>query len=256
MSGLMKSVKKVFKKVTKAVGKIMPIALAAAAIYFTAAGAIAGTGMGGWSATVNSAIKSMGATGILADTLAGAVTQAGYGAIIGGVGGAMTGQGAMKGAQYGALAGTVTGGLTGAITNPISGPMSSTASAPSALKVGPSTGGAVTPAAGGVAPVAGVAPPTSWMNTRVAGGLVSGGLQGVGAFLTGPDEDARAEAAGITAKGRLEEQQQLAGNYVSPEGKGLLTSYQQTNQQSQKPSERFDPSGPNYIWDGSRITRA
>ena len=255
MSGLMKSVKKVFKKVTKAVGKIMPVALAAAAIYFTAGGSLMGIS-GSWGSVVNQAVTKMGGTGLLADTLAGAVTQAGYGAIIGGVGGAMTGQGAMKGAQYGAAAGAVTGGVTGAITNPISGPMSSTASTsairPVLPKVGPSTSGGGSGGGGG----GGATPPTSWMNSRFVGGLASGGLQGVGAFLTGADEDARAEAADITASGRLREQQQLADNYVSPEGKGLLTSYQQTNQQSQKPSERFDPSGPNYIWDGSRITRA
>jgi len=113
MSGVVKSVGKVFKKVAKVATKIAPVALAAAAIYFTA-GAALGAGVG-WGGTVTGAVSKLGLSGGLANIVGGAITQAGYGAAIGGITSAVTGGGFVKGAQLGTATGLVTGGVTGAM---------------------------------------------------------------------------------------------------------------------------------------------
>jgi len=125
MSGLVKGVKKVFSKVLKVVKKVAPVILAAAAIYFTAGAALGISGAaGGWGAAASSLSSNLGLTGTLGKIVTGAVTQAGYGAAIGGVTSFVTGGDVMKGMQTGAAAGAVTGGITGGIgfeTDPLKG---------------------------------------------------------------------------------------------------------------------------------------
>ena len=84
MSKVFKGVKKVFKKVFKVIKKVVPIVLAAAAIYFTAGAALGvGSAAGGWGA-MGAKIGGVFGEGVLASTVTGAVTSAGYGAAIGG----------------------------------------------------------------------------------------------------------------------------------------------------------------------------
>ena len=108
MSKVFKGIKKVFKKVIDVVKKVAPIILAAAAIYFTAGMALAGTA--GWAGVVGGATTSLG-TGVLGSTVTGAITGAGYGAAIGGITSAMTGGNFSDGAGRGAVSGAISGGL-------------------------------------------------------------------------------------------------------------------------------------------------
>jgi len=255
MSGVLKSTKKVFKKVTKVVKKIAPIALAAAAIYFTAGAALGGAG---WGATVGAAVRGMAGTGVLADVLAGAVTQAGFGAVLGGAIGAVTGKGILKGAQYGALGGAVTGGATGAFgmgANLPSNLGGVQADLPSNLAIPPAVlnaGGDNLSMAGALdqAAVSPVRVPTNnlgsggggggtgfwssdFANSPVAGGLVLGAGQGLVALASTLGDD-----AGDISR---EERDAIRANYSGT--KGLLTSYN-APVQPQTPTERFDANYP------------
>lgn len=112
--GLFSGLKKVFKKVTKVLVKVAPIALLAGAAIFTGGAALGlAPFAGGWGAAAAGFASNLGLTGTLGSVVTGAVTQAGYGALIGGGLSAATGGSFIKGAQLGALTGTVTGGLTG-----------------------------------------------------------------------------------------------------------------------------------------------
>lgn len=112
MSKLVKGVKKVFRRVVKAVKKILPVVLAAAAVFFTAGAALVGTA--GWAAAAGK-VGSLLGTGTLGKTVAGAVYHAGYGAVIGGTVSKLSGGGFTQGAQRGAAIGAVTGGLAGGL---------------------------------------------------------------------------------------------------------------------------------------------
>ena len=117
MSGVVKTVKKVFKKVTNVVKKVAPIALGVGALVFTGGAALGLPALaGGFGGAVSSALGAVGvnATGALGSVLTGAVTQAGYGAAIGGVTSMVSGGDFKDGAKMGAAAGAITGGLTGA----------------------------------------------------------------------------------------------------------------------------------------------
>lgn len=109
MSGVVKSVKKKFRKVTKKVGKLAPIALAAGATFFTLGKALNITGSFG--DVLGKVVNGFGVNpnGQLGRVLTSSVAKAGYGAAIGSIMGT-------KGMQYGALAGGVLGGLS-AMTN-------------------------------------------------------------------------------------------------------------------------------------------
>lgn len=114
MSGVVRGVKKVFKKVAKVVKRVAPIVLAAAAIYFTAGAAMGAAGAaGGWGAAASSLGTTIGGTGTLGSVLGGAITQAGYGAAIGGVMSKAQGGSFSDGARAGAAVGAVTGGVGG-----------------------------------------------------------------------------------------------------------------------------------------------
>lgn len=109
MSGIAKSVGKVFKKVTKAASKILPAVLAVGATVFTAGAALGLPAMSsGWGGAVSSVFGS-GST--LGNVLTGAITQAGYGAALGGAASALGGGSFADGAGMGAAAGALGGGL-------------------------------------------------------------------------------------------------------------------------------------------------
>lgn len=109
MSGVLKSVGKVFKKVGKAVGKILPAVLAVGATVFTAGAALGLPAMaGGWGGAVSSVF---GGGSTIGNMLTGAVTQAGYGAALGGAASMIGGGSFSDGAAAGAAAGAVGGGL-------------------------------------------------------------------------------------------------------------------------------------------------
>lgn len=123
--GMFSGVKKAFKKITtNKVFMIAAVAVAAAAVVFTAGAALGvaplAAGCGG---AMTGLAGSMGLTGTAASVVAGALTQAGYGAAIGFAGGGLMSslsggsfmKGAMQGAGAGLLTGAVTGGITGAI---------------------------------------------------------------------------------------------------------------------------------------------
>jgi len=282
MSGVAKSVGKVFKKVAKVAKKVAPYALAAAAIYFTAGAAlgVAGTA-GGWGAAVSSLTSNMGATGMLGNILTGAITQAGYGAALGGLTAGLTGKDIGKGAMMGAAGGAVTGGAMGGFglpTDPLAGIGSSSAPA-SGVAGGPgvATGGPINlnPAAGptGVALAgpssAGVnlTPAATWTGNSVnganGGGLFTqggwvernGALLGQAAGGLGQGIIGLADSQGDAESGdrRAElwlardqaERDAITANY-SGAGAGLLTpenmAYLQGQPQRPTPAQRFDPA--------------
>lgn len=124
MSGVVKSIGKVFKKVASSAGKILPLALGAAAVLYTAGWALGVTGTaGGWGAAASKIGSVFGEGSTLGKIVGGAITQAGYGAVTGAVTSAVTGGNPWKGAQMGALGGAVTGGVMGGLgmeTDPLS----------------------------------------------------------------------------------------------------------------------------------------
>lgn len=203
MSGIVKGVKKAFKKVGKVAKKVAPIALAAGAAYFTGGAALglAGTA-GGWGAAASSAVSSLGATGTLGSVLTGAATQAGYGALAGAGISAVTGGNVSKGMRTGAMTGAVTGGVSGGMA-----PRMPTGGDPTAAgRAGERT---VTGMGGENLGTIPAPRPTE----GASGGLLSNapGASGGG-------------GSGFLGKGGwLERNQTLAGHVVSGVGQGLMT---------------------------------
>lgn len=218
MSGVVKGIGKVFKKVIKNLPKIITSAIAVAAIYFTAGAALGVVGMaGGWGGAV---------AGLnLGPVLGGAITSAGYGAAIGGVVSGVTGGDVMKGMQRGAATGAIAGGLTGAITGSGSAldPLAETgAGAPATEAAGadPSSLGSmpadVAPADTAVSSAATQGAPGSIMATNAPAPAPSGGglLNQGSTPSTGP---------GVMDKGGwLERNQMLAGQVVGGLGQGIM----------------------------------
>lgn len=223
MSGAVKSVKKVFKKSIKTFSKVAPIAIGVAAVVFTAGSAFGA--LPSWG----TAVQSLTGSSTLGNIMAGAVTQAGYGAAIGMAGAALTGGNITKGAQYGAAAGAVTGGISGAAGLPTD---------PLAKSAGPATGGVASQGAGtagipmqtaaGAAPAAaatamgdatgaGAMAPGGWLERN--GELVGGLLKGVGEgwVRSGEaDEEGKSQIKILRERNR-----QIADNYRG-QGNGLL----------------------------------
>jgi hypothetical protein len=221
MSGVVKGVKKVFKKVVKVIKKVAPIVLAAAAVYFTAGAALGVSGAaGGWGAAVTKLTSSIGLNGTLGKIVTGAVTQAGYGAAIGGVTSAVTGGDIMDGMKRGALIGAVTGGVTGGLgfeTDPLKGAFDD--------KI---TGGvgqeALTGSAG-----------TDTLNTGVSGSPAGFEASADNGFLDN-----------MFAKGGwVERNQDLAGGVIKGVGEGLVRGLT-AQDQSEAYAERWRQMGDNY----------
>lgn len=168
MSGVLKSIGKVFKKVTSStVGKIVLGALAVAAVVVTggaALGLIPGiTGLGGLAA-------SLGASPLLA----GVLSAAGTGATIGAIGGLISGKGILKGATTGLLVGAAAGGI-GAALGGIGGAAGGIPAPDLAADAGVNIGSTnlVTGAVDG-----GLGQAASGLGTGVAGAVGSSGIGG------------------------------------------------------------------------------
>lgn len=272
MSKVFKGVKKVFKKVTKAVGKvfkaikkILPVALAAGAVVFTAGAALGA--LPTWGAAVGSLVKSMGATGLLAKTLTGAVTYAGYGAVTGGLTSALTGGKITKGMMMGALGGAITGGVLGGmgVIDPggfgaaegdlISGGTGDTTLAGGdrlamdAPKIGPGAGG--TPPAGQLP----TNPPATSPGVFGAGGWLERNQQLVGGLVKGVGQGLMSDDRGDAYARAYRERQSLINDNYRGLGPGLLRpddrGYLAGQPQRPTPEQRFDPStyGGRYVFD-------
>ena len=157
--------------------------LLAASAFFTLGASLGVTG--GWAAKVGTFASKIGLGGKMGNIVAGAITQAGTGAWVGGAISAASGQGFMKGAALGAAGGAVVGGAAGAI-RPVA------ASGVKGLErfgAGPPAqagGGAATTAT--ASPAVAAAGGGKSLFSRIASGVVgSGGIgpivQGIGAGL-------------------------------------------------------------------------
>ena len=189
MSGGLKGVKKVFKKVIKTTKKVLPIALGVAAVVFTA-----GNAMGALPSWGEAVSNVTGSGSVLQNMLAGAVTQAGYGSVLGMATSAVTGGDLVKGAGYGALTGAATGGVMGA--------------------AGQQTDilGDLSPQDSGLGPVT----PTGTSPT----GVVTGGVPGP---VAAPAPPAPGGGGGIMGQGGwLERNGELAGSLIKGVGGGLM----------------------------------
>lgn len=258
MSKVWKGAKKVFKKVVGGISKVAPVALAAGTIFFTAGAALGVPGTaGGWGGAVSSLTERLGAGEVLTNVLTGAVTQAGYGAVVGGAASLLTGGDPMKGLQFGAAGGAATGGLMGGLgmkTDPLAG-IGETGAAPSnttgggPINLNPAQGptGVPLPAsAAATAPSTAAAPATGGGGLFRTGGwlernqnLVGHAVKGLGGGLLGMAQGDDAVEAGELALERDEaERDYIRGNY----GSGNVPGYRvlaSTNNPS--PAQRFDP---------------
>lgn len=254
MCNPIKAIKKVFKRVVKAARIIVPLVLAAAAIYFTAGAALGVTGTaGGWLSS------NLGLSGTLGGIVSGAVNQAGYGALLGGGISAVTGGNVGKGLLTGAVAGAVTGGITGAIQAPVSaassGATGATGPGTPATSATPSgTVAQATSAPSNLVPSQGPTgvPVTSSQTTGLLSGagkfitdnqtLIGGAIQGLGTGLGGLAEaDAHVEAARIAADDRAAERARIAGNFDVSRS-GLLTGTLSDTTRRPTPEQQFDPT--------------
>lgn len=203
MSKIVKSVKKVFKKVGNVVKKVAPAALAIGAIVFTGGAALGLAPMaGGWAGAASAITAKLGAGGVLGGALTGAITQAGYGALAGGAMAAVSGGDVRRGLMMGAAAGAVTGGITGGF-NAASAARQATAGVPGA-------GGTIEMGdAYNAATGAGVTQPTAAGTGSAAPGTTAS--RGLLSSVTGDG-------------GWLERNQTLVGNVVGGIGEGLMSS--------------------------------
>lgn len=169
MSGVIRGIRKVFKKVVKTVKKVAPYAIFAAAVVFTAGAALAaagalgpaaaaGQGIFGWSTALSSAIGGPGGmlagSPVLASVITGAVTQGIIGTAVGGAVALATGTDLKRGMLLGGVGGLVTGGVTGLVTAP-----AVPAPAQAAARPGLATGAPVTTRLPAEAGGTGIAPP-------------------------------------------------------------------------------------------------
>ncbi len=112
MSGILKGIKKVFRKVVKVVKRVALPALAIAGVVLTGGAALGVFGAAGLSGALGSLGLSAGLSSVL--------TTAATGATIGAVGSAITGGNILKGASTGFLVGGAAGGL-GQLLSPAAG---------------------------------------------------------------------------------------------------------------------------------------
>lgn len=253
-----KAIKKVFKKVVKNAKFIVPVVLAAAAIYFTAGAAAGGT------AGISGLVGRLGLGSTLSSVLTGAVTQAGIGAALGAGTAALAGGDIGKGALLGGAAGAVTGGITGAVNAPTTAASSfgRDPQFPQASNLGSrgtgSPGGL--PSSSGFAeslaepslvnlPDTGTGPSSNGLLSGVGKfitdnqTLLGGALQGVGAGIgSAAEADARIEAARIEADQDEIERARIAANFDVSGGGGLLTGTQFGTTPRPTPTQQFSPN--------------
>lgn len=143
--------------------------------------------------------------------LTGAITQAGYGALIGGGISKLSGGSFSQGAQMGALGGAITGGVTGAFSS-MGSAATGTAKATQQAATGTSQAGT----------------PTGFPSAGQAGQAASGTATGQVANQTAGQvagQTAAKTTGGLLSKvgGWVERNQTLVGNTVSGLGQGLLS---------------------------------
>lgn len=241
MSGILKSIGKVFKRVVKVVRKIAPYALAIGAVVLTGGAAL------GALPAMGTMLGGLGLSAGLTATLSSAVTAAGIGGALGFV------TGGKKGLLKGALIGGITGGAAGALGAGLNvGAGTLHAALPGAgggfASIAPSvlatpaldTGiaGITAAAPAGVSAAASAALPGAFAPTVSAGGggllssvlsnptLIGGALQGIGSGVS-----AKAEAK--SQKDALDRRAANYGLLSSPTDYGNLTpptvDYSQSN---------------------------
>lgn len=273
MSGVMKSLGKIFKPIWKVLKIVAVVVLAAAAIYFTAGAAIpalgAVIGTGGLAGAASGAVAAVGisTTSTLGAALSGAITFAGYGAVAGGVMAAVTGKPILKGMSQGALSGAIMGGVGGAVglitpaapswgpgvaanpgTSVGSGMVGGAQGVPAVTPASPAVAAPTTVSAGVGAPTSVVAAPTAvpssgglfgpngWIeqNKTLAGSVI----QGIGGALEGdPYGDALRER-----------ERQFTENYEPVGSRGLFTpnstSYLDTLPGLRAPADQWSAATP------------
>lgn len=225
MSGILKGIGKVFKKVVKVVKKIALPALAIGAVVLTGGAAL------GLLPAVGKVIGGLGLGATVTSVLTGAVTAAGYGAVIGGVTGGK--DGFMKGAGIGAISGGLLGAVAPGLLAKIPGAMpggGAAAAAPGSLAMDAGTAAIAGVPAAAAPAVATAAPAAIAVGTTapVASGSIVKGLlaspilgQVVGGIGQGMAAKAQAEEKDI-------DRAAIAANYNIAGGPlgGLLSPYQ------------------------------
>lgn len=241
MSGVLKGIRKVFKKVGNFVKKIALPVLAIGAVVLTGGAAL------GALPALGTTLGSLG----LGATATGVLTAAAQGATIGALGSAVTGGNIIKGATSGFLAGGLTGGIgaiaggaggaagaagsaAGGLPGTASGTLTSTLVGPgagAALHTGSALGGSLGGAASGIGSVAaggagglastlGASPSFSpVLNTTMPTGGVPAGGGGIGSIFRGMDP-------------------MMKGQLISGIGQGLLANEQLKAQRRAQREER------------------
>lgn len=232
MSGVVKGVGKVFRRVTKG-GGLLPAVLATGAVLFTAGSALGISGMpDGWGGAVGGAVESVVGKGTLGNILTGAITKAGYGALAGAAAGALGGDVA-GGMSLGAIGGAALGGYEGYSTSAPTqaaagenGPakvagtppgLNSTQTVPTSNVAPP-----VNAAQGGANSLLNANAPTTDVVTSPKSGLLSQASSAGGAGAKGASGS---WTDSLFAKdGWLERNGPLAGGVIAGVGKGVLSA--------------------------------
>ena len=222
MSGVFKSIGKVFKKVVKVVKKVLPYALAAAAVVFTG-GAALGV-LPAFAPAVGGLGSSLGVGSTLGGVLTGAITKAGFGAAIGGI------LGGKAGMKAGLVTGAITGGLGGLLGAAGGAAAPAAGGAPTGVIKGASDmlGGAATQAAeSSLTPVVDVTSNLSPVTSTIAQTPMGGG-NGLGGLLGNPlvaSQLLQGLGTGLAAQAQAKEErkaiQHMEDNYT-PIQTGLL----------------------------------
>ncbi len=203
MSGLVSGITKTFQAVGSAVARVGKAVTGVGATTFTAGAASAAPSMatGGLSGIVS---KFTGG-GVLGNIITGAVTQAGYGALMGGAVGALTGNGFGKGAMMGGLGGAVVGGLSGA----------------AGVNLDPLSKGQ--PDQSGVAPAQGTATGTAPTGQTSSADMPSNRVAQAHGDITGSVSSAAAPAAAAASGGGFGKflSSEAGGGLIAGVGKGL-----------------------------------
>lgn len=244
--GLFKKIGKAFKKVAKFALKVAPYVLLAGAAIFTGGAALGLPAFaGGWGAAAASFTQTLGLSGTLGSVVTGAVTNAGYGALLGAGGAALTGQSITKGAQLGAAAGAVGGGISGFAAAPV--PPAGDLSGGVPMAASPNTGTGFSfdtarsvidaPAAGaGTTPAAGAAPTA-----------VTGNPAAAGAATATPGSAPGVASPGTGFGSFLKDNQTLLGNAIAGFGQAYL--------EGKAEEDRIDRYRENYDVDPSVYTQ-
>lgn len=243
MSGVLKSIGKVFKKVVHVVKKVALPALAIGAVVLTGGAAL------GVLPAVGSVIGGLGLGAGVTSALTGAVTMAGWGGLAGGIMGGK--KGLMKGALYGGLLGAAGGaaGLIGGAGTAATGAEAASTvaggAAPEAAGLIGSDAGAAALASGAAPAAAAAAPAIAAPAAAAAGGgssLVTGLLNSpiIGNVISGLGQGAAAKAANKA------DAKKFAANYNIADGPlttGLLSQYQNPSTGTQPGADAFGQVG-------------